>query len=117
MSTRPSRQGERGHTQNGNKSQKGGRKQMVPRELRELKMRTKCTSRGNQGYWAVDHMNNGTIKDGIPSIQPHPKQNHGAIQNVNRQLNGNITHKRNKNHERSNEHHKNQIILNFTCTI
>lgn len=43
---------------------------MSPDKLQAYNLESKCTECGNHEHWAFKYGNNGTILDGLPSIQP-----------------------------------------------
>lgn len=87
---------------------------MTPYDLRAFKFRMKCTACGNHGPWAIDHLNNGTIRDGLPSIKPQRDNQQNCTDHQN---NGNHNRSQNNNQQNGGQDDNNQNILTFTCTL
>lgn len=82
---------------NSNSNNKNRREKLSPDELRKFKLKTKCTKCGNYGHLEVDHLNNGTIRDGLPSILPAEKESNNQDNNNNRNNNGSNNENNNSN--------------------
>lgn len=91
---------------------------MSPDELREFKLKTKCTLSGNNRHWVVETMNNFTIRDCIPCTLPRNNEQNG-LRNGTKDFNRNA-HCNNCNQlveNQSGGQHDNQNILNSTFSL